>query len=163
MVIVLVLVVSGVFRSIGFTAYNTIVFADVAPEGMGNANTLSSTIQQLTMGLGVAAGALALRAGAPLDHLVGAASTGGGPFDAAFLLLAAGGLSSRPPKPRCSPVRPVRRSSAHGQVARTRDCTGSRSGAERRDCAGRDRRPGSRPAIAHPAPCRVVWSCWLPS
>jgi hypothetical protein len=87
--IVLVLVVSGVFRSIGFTAYNTIVFADVAPEGMSNANTLSSTIQQLTMGLGVAAGALALRAGAPLDHLVGAASTGGGPFSAAFLLLAA--------------------------------------------------------------------------
>jgi len=87
--IVLVLVVSGVFRSIGFTAYNTIVFADVAPEGMGNANTLSSTIQQLTMGLGVAVGALALRAGAPLDHLVGAASTGGGPFHAAFLLLAA--------------------------------------------------------------------------
>jgi EmrB/QacA subfamily drug resistance transporter len=88
LLIVLVLVVSGVFRSIGFTAYNTIVFADVAPEGMGNANTLSSTIQQLTMGLGVAVGALALRAGAPLDHLVGAASTGGGPFSAAFLLLA---------------------------------------------------------------------------
>ena len=87
--IVLVLVVSGIFRSIGFTAYNTIVFADVAPEGMGNANTLSSTIQQLTMGLGVAVGALALRAGAPLDRLVGAASTGGGPFSAAFLLLAA--------------------------------------------------------------------------
>jgi EmrB/QacA subfamily drug resistance transporter len=86
--IVLVLVVSGVFRSIGFTAYNTIVFADVAPEGMGNANTLSSTIQQLTMGLGVAVGALALRAGVPLDHLVGVASTGGGPFAAAFLVLA---------------------------------------------------------------------------
>ena len=33
--IVLVLVVGGVFRSIGFTAYNTIVFADVAPEGDG--------------------------------------------------------------------------------------------------------------------------------
>jgi len=48
-VIALVLVVSGVFRSIGFTAYNTIVFADVTPEGMSNANTLTSTIQQLTM------------------------------------------------------------------------------------------------------------------
>lgn len=89
MLIVLVLVASGVFRSIGFTAYNTIVFADVAPEGMGNANTLSSTIQQLTMGLGVAVGALALRAGVPLDHLVGAVSSGRGPFAAAFLLLAA--------------------------------------------------------------------------
>ena len=86
--IVLALVVSGVFRSIGFTAYNTIVFADVAPEGMSNANTLSSTIQQLTMGLGVAVGAIALRVGAPLDRLVGARSTGAGPFAAAFLLLA---------------------------------------------------------------------------
>ena len=87
-VIVAVLVASGVFRSTGFTAYNTIVFADVAPPAMGNANTLSSTIQQLTMGLGVAVGALALRVGAPLDRLVGAASTGARPFDAAFVLLA---------------------------------------------------------------------------
>ena len=63
--IVLVLVVSGVFRSIGFTAYNTIVFADVAPEGMGNANTLSSTVQQLTTGLGVAVGALAVASWRP--------------------------------------------------------------------------------------------------
>ncbi len=86
--IVLVLAASGTFRSTGMTAYNTIVFADVAPEAMGNANTLSSTIQQLTMGFGVAIGALALRAGAPLDRLVGAATTGGRPFDAAFLVLA---------------------------------------------------------------------------
>ena len=87
--IVLVLFTSGVFRSIGFTAYNTIVFADVQTDEMANANTLSSTIQQLTMGLGVAVGALALRAGAPLCRLVGALSTGAGPFDAAFVVLAA--------------------------------------------------------------------------
>jgi MFS family permease len=86
--IVLVLVASGVFRSTGFTAYNTIVFADVPRDAMGNANTLSSTIQQLTMGFGVAVGALALRAGPSLDRLVGASSTGVRPFDAAFLLLA---------------------------------------------------------------------------
>jgi EmrB/QacA subfamily drug resistance transporter len=86
--IVFVLIASGVFRSIGFTAYNTIVFADVTPEETSNANTLFSTIQQLTMGLGVAVGALALRAGAPLDHLVGSSSNGARPFAAAFLLIA---------------------------------------------------------------------------
>jgi hypothetical protein len=85
--IVLVLFASGVFRSIGFTAYNTIAFADVAADEMGNANTLSTTIQQLTMGLGIAAGALALRAGGPIARLFGASGTGGSPFAVAFLLL----------------------------------------------------------------------------
>ena len=86
--IVLVLVASGVFRSIGFTAYNTIVFADVGSEEMANANTLTSTVQQLTMGFGVAIGALALRAGIPLDRMVGWTASGGRPFSAAFVLLA---------------------------------------------------------------------------
>lgn len=47
-VIAVVLVAGGVFRSIGFTAYNTIVFADVTSAKMSDANTLTSTIQQLT-------------------------------------------------------------------------------------------------------------------
>jgi EmrB/QacA subfamily drug resistance transporter len=85
--IVLVLFASGVFRSIGFTAYNTIAFADVTADEMGNANTLSTTIQQLTMGLGIAAGALALRAGGPIARFFGASGTGGSPFTVAFLLL----------------------------------------------------------------------------
>ena len=59
----LLLVAGGAFRSIGFTGYNTIAFADIAPEAMTHANTLSSTVQQLAQGLGVAAGGLALRAG----------------------------------------------------------------------------------------------------
>ena len=87
LVIVLVLFASGVFRSIGFTAYNTIAFADVAPDEMGNANTLSTTLQQLTMGLGIAAGALALRAGGPIARFFGASGGGGSPFTVAFLLL----------------------------------------------------------------------------
>lgn len=82
------LLASGVFRSVGFTAYNTIVFADVPHEEMNNANTLASTIQQLSMGLGVAIGALALHAGAPIARAVGAGSAGRGPFVVAFLLVA---------------------------------------------------------------------------
>jgi hypothetical protein len=47
-----------------FTAYNTIAFADVAPAAMAGANTLFSTALQLSLGLGVALGALAVRLGA---------------------------------------------------------------------------------------------------
>lgn len=86
--IVVDLLAAGIFRSVGFTAYNTIVFADVAHDEMNNANTLVSTIQQLTMGLGVAIGGLALYAGVPIDHALGAAGTGRGPFVVAFLLVA---------------------------------------------------------------------------
>lgn len=49
-----VLVVSGVARSVGFTGYATIQFADVPAELMTGANTLASTLLQLSSGLGVA-------------------------------------------------------------------------------------------------------------
>ncbi|WP_427018844.1 MFS transporter [Pseudarthrobacter sp. P1] len=57
-----VLFASGVLRSIGFSAYNTVQFADVPAPKMSGANTLSSTIAQVATGLGVAVGALVLRA-----------------------------------------------------------------------------------------------------
>lgn len=57
-----VLFASGVLRSIGFSAYNTLQFADVPKARMVGANTLSSTIAQIATGLGIAVGALILRA-----------------------------------------------------------------------------------------------------
>ena len=57
------LLVSGVFRSIGFSAYNSLQFADIDRTSMAGANTLSATMQQLAGGLGVAVGALLLRSG----------------------------------------------------------------------------------------------------
>ncbi|WP_354527969.1 MFS transporter [Nakamurella sp. UYEF19] len=65
-VICLLLVVGGMFRSVGFTAYNTLAFADIAPPDLPGANTLSSTVQQVAVGFGVAVGAVALRAGDPI-------------------------------------------------------------------------------------------------
>jgi MFS family permease len=56
-----VLFLSGVFRSVGFSGYNSLQFADIPAEQMTGANTLSSTIGQLAAGLGVAVGALSLR------------------------------------------------------------------------------------------------------
>ena len=60
------LTLSGVFRSVGFTAYNSAAFADVEPERMTGANTLMSTLQELGAGLGVAVGALLVRLGDPV-------------------------------------------------------------------------------------------------
>ncbi|MCW2752585.1 MAG: family efflux transporter permease subunit [Aeromicrobium sp.] len=65
-VIAAVVLVSGVFRSIGYTCYNTIAFADIDQPTMNQANTLASTIQQLTQALGVALGVVALKAARPL-------------------------------------------------------------------------------------------------
>lgn len=66
-----VLLISGVFRSIGFSAYNSLQFADIAGSRMAGANTLSATLQQLAGGLGVAVGALLLRIG---EHVVPASA-----------------------------------------------------------------------------------------
>ncbi len=49
-----VLLLSGVARSIGFTGYITIQFADVPKDLMTGANTVASTFVQLSHGLGVA-------------------------------------------------------------------------------------------------------------
>lgn len=56
-----VFLASGVFRSLGFTAYNTIQFADVPAPGMRHANTLSETVAQLASGVGIATAAVAAR------------------------------------------------------------------------------------------------------
>jgi EmrB/QacA subfamily drug resistance transporter len=60
-VMVFLLFLSGVFRSIGFSGYNSIQFADVPPSLTSGANTLASTMQQIAIGLGIAVAALIVR------------------------------------------------------------------------------------------------------
>jgi EmrB/QacA subfamily drug resistance transporter len=91
-VIVLITLAGGVFRSIGFTAYNTITFADVDSQRMAHANTLASTMQQLAIGFGVAFAALALRAGEASGGFVGHAVSTQQAFRFAFLLMAVAAL-----------------------------------------------------------------------
>ncbi|MEV1175173.1 MFS transporter [Nonomuraea sp. NPDC049784] len=79
-----VVLLGGVFRSIGFTVYNTIAFADVDQSDMSRANTLAGTIQQLAQGLGVAVGVLALQAGV---HTVGTSDSYPFAFVAVALLI----------------------------------------------------------------------------
>jgi EmrB/QacA subfamily drug resistance transporter len=88
-VIAILLVIGGAFRSIGFTAYNTIAFADVDTDDMVHANTLSATLQQLAAGLAVAAAALALRLGDSLTGPLGHAGSGHVPYTIAFVAIAA--------------------------------------------------------------------------
>ncbi|MBI5738082.1 MFS transporter [Mycobacterium adipatum] len=53
-----VLYVSGALRSIGFTAYNSLAFADVDGDDLTHANTLNASVQELAAGLGIAVAAL---------------------------------------------------------------------------------------------------------
>lgn len=59
-VIASILVVSGALRSIGFTAYNSLAFADIDSDRLTHANTFNATAQELFSGFGIALGAIAL-------------------------------------------------------------------------------------------------------
>jgi MFS family permease len=86
--ILIVFFATGLFRSIGLTCYNTITFADVPASELNNANTLFSTLQQLMIGIGVAAGGLALRVAGPIAAGLHVSDVGSGKFAVALVLLA---------------------------------------------------------------------------
>lgn len=58
--VMLVLFLGGMFRSLQFTAINTLVFCDVPKPLMSHANSLFSTSSQLSMGVGITFCALSL-------------------------------------------------------------------------------------------------------
>ena len=57
-VVVAVLLAAGLTRSMQFTALATLTFADIEPRLRASSSTLSSMLQQVSMGLGVAVGAI---------------------------------------------------------------------------------------------------------
>lgn len=63
-----ILFVAGFFRSLQFTAFNTIAYGDVPRSRMSAATTLYATIQQLTLTLGIVTGAAVLEISARLMH-----------------------------------------------------------------------------------------------
>ncbi|HEY5431223.1 MAG TPA: MFS transporter [Solirubrobacteraceae bacterium] len=81
-------VLSGAARSTGLTCYSTIAFSDTPPGQIADANALQATAQQLSIGLGVPVGAIALRAGGPLGRLLPGPVTAGSSYTVAFLVLA---------------------------------------------------------------------------
>jgi EmrB/QacA subfamily drug resistance transporter len=68
LLITLVLFSGGFFRSLQFTCINALAYADIPHSKMSNASSLASMGQQLTISLGVAIAALALRIGMGLHH-----------------------------------------------------------------------------------------------
>lgn len=86
--IFVILVLSGVFRSVGFTAYNTVRFADVSDDDLPASNTFSAMVQTLAAGLGVAFGALAVRLTTQVLQSTGHPLHGEDPYRWAFVILA---------------------------------------------------------------------------
>ena len=86
-IILFVLFLNGLSRSMQFTSTGALAFADIAKPEMSSATSFFSMITQMSMGMGVAVGAIALRmAGFLTGNSMGAPTTK--EFHAAFLLVA---------------------------------------------------------------------------
>ncbi len=84
-VIFALLVCSGAFRSIGFSAYASVQYADIVPAQLTSANSVSATLVQLAAGSGIAVGALLIRL---FDGVAVFDADSAGPFRGAFLTMA---------------------------------------------------------------------------
>jgi EmrB/QacA subfamily drug resistance transporter len=91
--IYLVLLTGGFFRSLQFTAYNALAYGEVARDRMSAATSLYSTIQQVSLALGISIGAASLTAAMAFD---GAVSPGVPEFGLAFLVVALISLAAAP-------------------------------------------------------------------
>ena len=69
LLIVIILVVGGFFRSLEFTAINTVAYAEVEPPQMSRATTLVSVNQQLAVSAGVAVGAFSVESTLWMRHI----------------------------------------------------------------------------------------------
>ena len=69
LLIMILLVVGGFFRSLQFTAINTLAYAEVEPAQMSRATTLVSVNQQLAVSAGVAVGAFSVESTMWVHHV----------------------------------------------------------------------------------------------
>ena len=88
-----ILLLGGFFRSLQFTAFNTVAYGDIPPARMSGATSLYATLQQLSLTLGVVAGAAALEIAMSLS---GHDRPMVPDFSAAFLVIAAVALAGAP-------------------------------------------------------------------
>jgi EmrB/QacA subfamily drug resistance transporter len=91
LVMLLVVGLGGFFPSLQFTCLNSIAYADIAPADAGRATSLASTVQQLSLGLGVtiAGGLVQLT-----QHLHRHATLGQNDFWPAFIVIGLLSISS---------------------------------------------------------------------
>jgi hypothetical protein len=79
-----VLLTTGCFRSLQFTALNAITYAEIPDHRVSAATSLFATVQQLSLGVGVTMGAFALQAS---NYIQGHAKIVAADFWPAFLVL----------------------------------------------------------------------------
>ena len=91
MIIFLILLVGGFFRSLTFTSINTIAYAEVAARELSRATALMAVSQQLSISAGVAVGAAVVEA---TLRWKGATAISASDFWPAFLVVAAISASS---------------------------------------------------------------------
>jgi EmrB/QacA subfamily drug resistance transporter len=85
--IIAVLFLNGVSRSMQFTSLTTLAFADIPKPSLSSATTFFSMVTQMSMGMGVAVGAVALRLASLLSRHKGITPTVA-EFHIAFALIA---------------------------------------------------------------------------
>ncbi len=91
--IYLILLLGGFFRSLQFTAYNSVAYADIPRERMSAATSLYSTIQQISLTMGVMVGAAVLELSM---RSLGHTSPGVADFSAAFLVIGVISIAASP-------------------------------------------------------------------
>ena len=91
--IYLVLLTGGFFRSLQFTAYNTLAYGDVPRPQMSAATSLYTAGQQLAATIGVSVGALSLELARTMSHHV---TPDNSDFSAAFVVVGLLTLAAAP-------------------------------------------------------------------
>lgn len=69
-ILIIIMLFCGMVRSLQFTTYNTLCFSDIQPQDLRDANTLFSTVQQISIGFGISLGAFAILAGEWLQNQI---------------------------------------------------------------------------------------------
>jgi len=88
-----VVAMGGFFPSLQFTCLNSLAYADIKPADAGRATSLASTVQQLSLGLGVTVSGVALQMTQALHHH---AHIEAGDFWPAFVVVGLFSLASIP-------------------------------------------------------------------
>lgn len=94
------LLITGFFQSLQFTAYNTIAFDEIPPSRSSAAMSFYSTFQQLMLSLGICASATVLNVSISVAHHTQAAV---GDFSVAFLAVSAVSIFAAPLSARFDP------------------------------------------------------------
>jgi hypothetical protein len=95
-----VLLITGFFQSLQFTAYNTIAFAEISPSRSSAAMSFYSTFQQLMLSMGICVAAAVLNASAAVS---GHAQPVLGDFSVTFLAVTAVAIFAAPLSARFDP------------------------------------------------------------